>query len=294
METHKDNIANKITTSLEPNIYNEKYIKKASEKLYAYIYLENSDMTKYESIFKSLNHQYSFGNNQYLTSITEASNILNSHKSDGNYTKYRHGQKNQNSKDKGNTEEHEEPLSSTFTQIEGKCCCCDKSGHKAPQYKYKSTKLRSEWFTNNVLLTQNKIESSSNNNSSTDSTKDISIYSRDSTITSKSSPKQIGWTNLHYNLSHYDLNQSNMMHKLVLLDSYSINTIFCNKDYVCNIQKAKNPLEIQTNGGTMIVKEICETTHLGTHCFNKEAITNIIILVDMCKIFRVTMDTAKE
>ena len=53
------------------------------------MYLENADKTKYESFLKNLNEQYSFGNNQYPTSITEANNILNSHKFDGNYTKSR-------------------------------------------------------------------------------------------------------------------------------------------------------------------------------------------------------------
>ena len=168
---------------------------------------------------------------------------------------------------KGNTEEIEEALPLIFTQIEGKCYCCGKSGHKLRQYKYTNIKPRSEWFIINVQLTQKKIESSCNNDSSTNSTKDTSIYSGDSTMTSKSRPKQTGWTNLHYNLSHYNMNQNNMMHKLVLFDSDSTHIIFCNKDYVNNIRKAKNHLEIQTNGGTMIVKEICEIPHLGGHSF---------------------------
>ena len=62
-------------------------MEQTSLKLYAYIYLENFDKTKYKSILKNLNQQYSFGNNQHPTSIIEANSILNSHKFDGNYTK---------------------------------------------------------------------------------------------------------------------------------------------------------------------------------------------------------------
>ena len=50
-------LQNQITISLEPNINDERYIKKASVKFYAYIYLENMDKTKYESILKNLNQQ---------------------------------------------------------------------------------------------------------------------------------------------------------------------------------------------------------------------------------------------
>ena len=77
--------------------------------MYAYIYLKNADKSKYDSILKSLNQQYSFGNNQYPTSITEANNILNSHKFNGNYNKSRCNQRNQDSKELENTIEEEEP-----------------------------------------------------------------------------------------------------------------------------------------------------------------------------------------
>ena len=106
--------------------------------------------------------------------------------------------------------------------------------------------------------------------------------------------KQSGWTNSNYNLSNYEANDQNKMHQMVLLDSDSTNTIFCNKEYVNNIRPAPKPLEIQTNGGIMKVNHICEIPYLGTQWFSKNAITNIISLADITKNYRVTMDTDKE
>ena len=133
MHKYNANIANNKTTSTKPNGYDDEYVKNVSSKLYEHIYLENANKTKYDSILKSLKQQYSFGNNQHPTSITEANNILNYHKLDGNYIKSRSNQRNQNAKEKENMIEEEEPLLLTFTQIKGKCYCCGKSDHKLPQ-----------------------------------------------------------------------------------------------------------------------------------------------------------------
>ena len=189
-------------------------------------------------------------------------------------------------------EKNEETLSLTFTKIEGKCYCCGKSGHKSPQRRFKN-KLKSKWFINNVQLTQKNKEITMKSINDTEETEESSVYSGNSTITSKSNPKTIGWTNLHYTLSNYNQHQSEIMKNLVLLDSDSTNTIFCNQAYVTNIRKAEKPFGIQTNGGTLIVTKQCNILHLGTHWFNENAITNIS-LADMSKKFRVAMDTQKE
>ena len=75
MHKYDVKVTNNITSSTKPNVYDNKYVKNASFKLYAYIYLENADKSKYDLVLKSLNQQYSFGNNQYPTSIPEAKNI---------------------------------------------------------------------------------------------------------------------------------------------------------------------------------------------------------------------------
>ena len=291
LKQHQDKNGNEND---KPNIYEEKYIKNASSKLYAYIYLDNADKSKYESILKNLNQQFSLGNNQYPNSIIEASSALNNHKFDMGYTKTKLNSRNQISREKENANETEEPILLTFAQIEGRCYCCGKPGHKSPQCKLKDVKPRHEWYINTVQLTQTKILDLKEQDSDTASTRIMIDADTNSTITKKSSLKKMGWTNLHYNLSNCMKNNEEELRNLVLLDSDSTNTIFCNEEYVENIQEAMKPLEIHTNGGTLTVTQTCEIPHLGKHWFNKDAITNIISLADISKNHRVTMDTAKE
>ena len=69
-ERYQNNVANGIFESIKLNPFEAKYLRKAAEKFYACIYLENADKTKYDSILKNLNQQNSVGNNQYPKSIT--------------------------------------------------------------------------------------------------------------------------------------------------------------------------------------------------------------------------------
>ena len=62
----------------------------------------------------------------------------------------------------------------------------------------------------------------------------------DSKLTSKTSSKRIGWSNLLYNLSNGRSNKEIELKDIVPLDSDSTNTIFCNRDYVKNIKEAKS------------------------------------------------------
>ena len=85
IQSHQNEFENDVITIQDPNPFETKYSRKAASKFYVYVYLDNSDKSKYESILKNLNQQNSFGNNQYPKNITEANNIC--HKFDGSYTK---------------------------------------------------------------------------------------------------------------------------------------------------------------------------------------------------------------
>ena len=84
------------------------------------------------------------------------------------------------------------------------------------------------------------------------------------------------------------------MKELVLLDSNSTDTVFCNKNYVTNIRKANKLLILKTKGGEIVTTQICDVPYLGTQWFNKNAVTNIIRLADIAEKYQVTMDTEDE
>ena len=88
-KSHQDDIGYDAIIIQEPNPFEIKYSRKAASKFYTYVYLDNSDKSKYKSILKNPNQQNSFGNNQYPKNMTEANNILNNHKFDRSYTKTR-------------------------------------------------------------------------------------------------------------------------------------------------------------------------------------------------------------
>ena len=88
------------------------------------------------------------GNNQYPKNITEANQVLSSHKFDPTYkaNQKKHDTKSpqtQSKSDKGD----EEDVNLSFAQMEGKCYCCGKPGHKSPQCRQKD-KPKEQWAIN--------------------------------------------------------------------------------------------------------------------------------------------------
>ena len=103
-----------------------------------YLYLENADKSKYGSILAGLNTQKSLNNDQYPKTITEANNVLSNHCFD-DYKSNKTKQKDDKDKRKPKSEEEEENPTLSFAQLEGKCYCCGKPGHKSPQCHDKNT-----------------------------------------------------------------------------------------------------------------------------------------------------------
>ena len=83
----------------------------------------------------------------------------------------------------------------------------------------------------------------------------------------------VGWGRLHYSFAHIS-----SLRGSILLDSDTIDTIFCNEEYVTNIRLAPTTMVMNTNGGRMVSKQLCDVPHLGTVWFNKELLTKIISL----------------
>jgi hypothetical protein len=120
--------------------------KKASEKYWTYVYMEQADKSKYGSLLKNLHSQYSLKNNQFPTAMAAATSVLSNHKFD-EPEKFKRDKLNKDGKEKDRKSTSEEtetaPLLS-FVQMEGRCYCCGKPGHKSPQCRHKD-KPKDDW-----------------------------------------------------------------------------------------------------------------------------------------------------
>ncbi len=71
--------------------------------------------------------------------------------------------------------------------------------------------------------------------------------------------------------------------------------IFCNKEFVSNIRPAPEPLILKSNGGELIAHPIANVADYDEPVwFSKKAITNIFMLKNMKKQYRVTYDSLEQ
>ena len=94
---------------------------------------------------------------------------------------------------------------------------------------------------------------------------------------------------MHIALTQDNDQEEQDLKKLILLDSDSNTTVFCEKKYVKEIWDVKD-----TMGLSLTSKKKCNIPYLGKHWFKKDSITNIIAMKDMTDRYRVTMDSAVE
>lgn len=125
----------------------DKCQKAAFNQYLAYLYLENADQSKYGSILTGLSMQKSLCNDQYPKSLTEANNVLSNHKFDATGKPKKNDKSNKGTTPDKDKEKTEESLTLSFAQMEWKCYCCRKTGHKSPQCRHKD-KPKSEWAIN--------------------------------------------------------------------------------------------------------------------------------------------------
>ncbi len=82
---------------------------------------------------------------------------------------------------------------------------------------------------------------------------------------------------------------------VVLLNNQLTVDIFCNKEFVSNIQLAPKPLILKSNGGELIAYHIADVADYDEPVwFSKKAITNIFTQKNMKKQYRVTYDSSEE
>ena len=178
--------------------------------------------------------QQSLGNDQYPKTITEANTVLSNHRFD--YAKFKNKNPGNQYKHKPD-EQEQEKINISFAQMEGKCYCCGKEGHRLPQCQYKN-KPKAEWAINKSQQSYaqaNKMEPKMEKSTPASNYKE--------TTQSESE----GWAGMHHQLY-----QQENMKEWILLDNESTVTIFCNPDMVEDIQDMKNEsLDLMTNAGIL-------------------------------------------
>ena len=174
-------------TKNETMVTEFKCIKKATNILYAYIYIENTEPKKYASVLKTLNQQKLFGNNQFPKTIIEANAILSNH----NYemSKNRNNERNAKKPEEIKNENNEYFITPTFSfaQIELCCYCCGRKGHKSNQCKLKNIIPKNQWE-----IAKTKAQFAKNQGSNDQKSENTN---NDTNITNE---KQVGWANMHF------------------------------------------------------------------------------------------------
>ena len=114
------------------------------------MYLVNADERKYGSVVKGLNSQKALKNDQFPKSIIEGNNVLSTHRFDN----ANRSSQNSRSHPRDRQERNDAGPTLNFVQLEGKCYCCGKPGHKSPQCFMKDKTKREEWAIKKIQMTQ--------------------------------------------------------------------------------------------------------------------------------------------
>ena len=169
----------------------------------------------------------------------------------------------------------------SFAQLEGRCWCCGKVGHRSDKCRAREKTPKPEWAIN-------KMKDEKNNQSYAQ----LQEPSQQLATINNSTESRVGWASVQ--VQDYSFTQSTSMRDWVLLDSDSTHTIFCNPEYVSDIVNVEETLNLGTNGGVLVSNQKCNVAGLGQRWFNNRAIANVISLADMIKVNRVTYDSEKE
>ena len=157
-----------------------------------------------------LQTQQSLNNNQYPTTVTNATNVLSNHWFD-NAGKNKHDKVNKET-DKDAKAEEEPELS--FAMLEGKCYCCGKPGHRSPTCRLKDKIAKEDWAINKAKSIETEEQSHINTHKEKSSSTDS---------VSENESETGGWSGAQ--IQFYEEKE---MKDYIILDNGSTVSIFCN------------------------------------------------------------------
>lgn len=265
--------------------------KTASSRFYALLILQNADQNKYGTVLKGLESQYSLGVDQYPKTMVAAIQVLSDHTFDPAYAEAKRKRKDKEkaAQEKHKKDDEELPSASpdmTFAQLEGSCYCCGKKGHKSPQCKQKDKIPKEKWAINKTTQTAFN-QHSERAEQSANSSLTVSTAQPPAPAVQQAMTADIDWMAINIGLAqlHHDMKNS------ILLDTGSTVNVFCNEKFVKDIKDAPKHLEVHTNAGSFIAKQIAKLPwHDIDVWFNPNSITNVLSFAVMANKFRITYD----
>ena len=270
-------------------------VKTTNEQFLAYLFLENSDKSKYGTLLKNLHEQFNLENPQYPKTLADAQKVINQHPYDQEYKnkkkKQREEHRSKGSRPDSKDSEEKKPPALSFAQMKTKniCYCCGQ-GHKLPDCPHKETTPKDKWHINKSKEVQHyhqlTQEVTKVMNECASANKDHQAKTQDA---SSSGAWQF-FTFAHAKPSSSEIPMSDKL----TLDTGSGHHLLCNDRYVYDIKRAKETLNLTTNGGGMEVNQEGTFPGLGTVPFDEDSITNILAFALLTDKYRITYDNAVE
>jgi hypothetical protein len=238
----------------EEDASNKKEMKDgAFDKWMAYLWIHNSNQSKYGSLLNGLVSQLSMDNNQYPKNVMSTTDILSDHKHDrrGNQGNQK-SKKNWNDSKKEDNDETPSIITSSETSFAQNskaqtCYCCGKKGHISPECPDKNSIEKKDWliWKAELHMQAEQQDEQEGNESITDNA---------SATSNRSS--RVGWSALliarsiekesHYN---HDREMGSRLRNWITLDNGSTLSLFSNPDLVEDIQTSSKTLVLATNAG---------------------------------------------
>ena len=125
--------------------------KKCMDEFTAYLYLENSDRRRYDTLISGLGSQFSLQNDQYPKTLIEAQHVMENHQVDNKKSKHRDKKKSNNRSRRQQGRDDEETPKLSFAQLKNMCWCCGSAEHKLPDCPKKNSTPKEKWHVNETI-----------------------------------------------------------------------------------------------------------------------------------------------
>ena len=246
----------------------DEFEAQAYNQLLAYIFVQGADPKRSGDLLKELSNDFALGADKYPKDVATAASAVANYKPDKgrNFTNYN---KIKNSNNKNDLE-----MRTGFAQ-KGKnkdklsnvtCFRCHQKGHYARDCPPENKPIGTTNVQTEEQIGQNTNDTSETNNNNNNSNNDNNAsHERQQTNF------LIHGINLHENRQDLEY-----LKKVALLDNQSTADIFCNKDYLRNIRKVNETLQLNTNGGVLQCNQKGDLPGYGEVWYDEGAIANII------------------